>query len=51
MPTDLSVTRVPVLALVKANQTSRMTADRAGIVPFVGNLDINCRAQIHNWID
>ncbi|TFK79453.1 hypothetical protein K466DRAFT_505521 [Polyporus arcularius HHB13444] len=36
--------------MVKYNQSSRLTAERQGIIPFVGNLDISTRAQIHNWI-
>ncbi|KAI0754058.1 hypothetical protein C8Q80DRAFT_1246645 [Daedaleopsis nitida] len=50
---DISLTcdDVPVLGYVQANQKHHIQSYRAGVVPFVGNLDIDSRAQIHNWID
>ncbi|KAI0737389.1 hypothetical protein C8Q80DRAFT_1125392 [Daedaleopsis nitida] len=49
--TTLNMEEIPVLALVQSKRKSSNYAYRAGIVPFVGNLDIDSRAQIHNWID
>lgn len=48
---DLDPADVPVLRWVASKQHSSISAERTGIVPFVGNLDIDTRAQVHNWID
>ena len=49
--THLMSTDVPVLRLVQSNQRSNISAERIGVVPFIGNLDLDTWAQIHNWID
>lgn len=50
-PTDLSAADIPVLSYLKASKMSRVTAERSGVVPFVGSLDLTARAEVHNWID
>ncbi|KAI0737449.1 hypothetical protein C8Q80DRAFT_1115236, partial [Daedaleopsis nitida] len=47
----LEVDEVPVLGYVQVNRYHHIQSHRAGVVPFVGNLDIDSCAQIHNWID
>ena len=37
--------------MVLQNQSSKIPSERAGILPYVGTLDINTRAMIQNWID
>ncbi len=47
----LSPSEIPVLDLVKKQQSSKVFSHRIGVVPYIGNLSIDSRAQIHNWID
>ncbi|KAI0742317.1 hypothetical protein C8Q80DRAFT_1238022 [Daedaleopsis nitida] len=51
VPKSLTLSTIPALQLVLENQTSAVYSARQGVVPYVGNLDIESRAQIHNWID
>ena len=46
----LSSQDIPVLRYLQKTKGSRFSAERAGIVPLVGDLDLTSRAQIHNWI-
>ena len=48
--THLSSDRVPVLKYLEKARTSSISAERVGVVPFIGDLDFATRAQIHNWI-
>ncbi len=53
--TQLTAHAVPVLEVLQVEASSEPAALRAarekGVVPYVGNLDITTRAQIHNWFD